>query len=106
MAKKTKARPVIPRFTSEREAADWFASHSAEEFWHELLPARPIKLPREQVEAMRQRHRRRKTAISLRLDPDQIEKAQKIASRKSIGYQTQLRLWIAEGIQRESRRRG
>jgi predicted DNA binding CopG/RHH family protein len=54
---------------------------------------------------MRERHRRRKTVISLRLDPDQIDKAKKVAARKSIGYQTQLRLWIAQGIQREAGKR-
>ena len=48
--------------------------------------------------------RRRKSAISIRLDPDQITTAKTIAARKSIGYQTQLRLWIAEGIQREAKR--
>jgi hypothetical protein len=37
--------------------------------------------------------------------PDQIACARKIAAAKSVGYQTQLRMWIAEGIQREMKKR-
>jgi hypothetical protein len=105
MATKPKLKSIIPKFATEREAADWFAAHSAADFWHELLPVPPFKLPPEQAQMIRDRHqRRRKSAISIRLDPDQITTAQTIAARKSIGYQTQLRLWIAEGIRREANR--
>jgi hypothetical protein len=45
-----------------------------------------------------------KAAISIRLAPEQIAAAKKIAAAKSVGYQTQLRMWIAEGIQREAKR--
>ncbi len=37
--------------------------------------------------------------------PEQIIAAKKIAAAKSVGYQTQLRIWIAEGIRREGKRR-
>jgi hypothetical protein len=40
-----------------------------------------------------------KSPISIRLVPEQI------ASAKSVDYQMQLCLWIAEGIQRELKRR-
>jgi hypothetical protein len=33
-----------------------------------------------------------------------VAAAKKIASAKSVGYQTQLRIWIAEGIKREAKR--
>jgi predicted DNA binding CopG/RHH family protein len=42
--------------------------------------------------------------VSIRLVPEQIEAAKKIAATKSVGYQTQLRVWIAEGIRREAKR--
>jgi len=35
--------------------------------------------------------------------PEQIAAAKKIAVAKSIGYQTQLRRWMAEGIRREAK---
>jgi hypothetical protein len=38
------------------------------------------------------------------LAPEQIAAAKQIAEAKSVGYQTQLRMWIAEGIRREAKR--
>jgi hypothetical protein len=38
------------------------------------------------------------------LGAEQIAAAKKIAAAKSVGYQTQLRMWIAEGIRREAKR--
>ncbi|SRR6266567_5034668 len=91
---------------TERELAEFFDTHSTHELWDKLKPARPFKMPPEQVKRIheRQEQREAKAAISLRLEQQQIEKAKNIAARKSIGYQTQLRLWIAEGIQREARK--
>ena len=45
-----------------------------------------------------------KSPNSLRLAPEQIAAAKHIAVAKSVGYQTQLRMWIAEGIRREAKR--
>src|ERR1035437_2931936 len=50
------------------------------------------------------RHAHAKSPISLRLAPEQIAAAKHIAAAKSVGYQTQLRMWIAEGIRREAKR--
>jgi predicted DNA binding CopG/RHH family protein len=49
-------------------------------------------------------HARLKSPISLRLAPEQIAAAKHIAAAKSVGYQTQLRMWIVEGIRREAKR--
>ena len=94
------------RLKTEREIAEFFDTHSTHELWDTLKPVRQLKMPPEQVKRIHERHEQRKAkdAISLRLEQEQIDKAKKIAARKSIGYQTQLRLWIAEGIQRESRK--
>jgi hypothetical protein len=54
--------------------------------------------------SIRQRHAKAKSPISIRLGPDQIAAAKKIAEANSVGYQTQLRMWIAEGIRREAKR--
>jgi hypothetical protein len=64
----------------------------------------PFKLPTAQVDAIRTRHAGRRAAVSLSLEPAQIRDTRRIAARKSIGYQTQLHLWIAEGIHREKAR--
>jgi predicted DNA binding CopG/RHH family protein len=50
------------------------------------------------------RHALAKSPISLRLAPEQIVAAKRVAAAKSVGYQTQLRMWIAEGIRREAKR--
>jgi hypothetical protein len=48
------------------------------------------------------RERYRKSLVQVSLTPDQIAQAKSIAAHNSIDYKTQLRLWIAERIQREA----
>ncbi|MFQ5738717.1 MAG: hypothetical protein ACE5JX_06855 [Acidobacteriota bacterium] len=45
--------------------------------------------------------RRRLKNISIKLDPAQIQALRKIATMKSIPYQTLIRQWLAEGIRKE-----
>jgi hypothetical protein len=47
------------------------------------------------------RRTRRLQNISIKLDPTQIQALRKIATMKSIPYQTLIRQWLAEGIRRE-----
>jgi len=97
------AKLPLPRFRSEKEAAACFDAHSVADIW-DKLPATKQRRPSTKLEkSIRERHSRAKSPISIRLVPDQIEAAKKIASAKSVGYQTQLRMWIAEGIQRDSK---
>ena len=105
MRKMPEAKLPLPRFASEAEAAEYFGTHSVADIWDKLPRARPVKLSPALSKAIRERHARRKAAISIRLEPYQIFQAKKIARRRSIGYQTQLRLWIAEGIRREQKQR-
>jgi len=44
---------------------------------------------------------RRLENISIKLDPVQIQALKKIATMKSIPYQTLIRQWLAAGIRRE-----
>lgn len=92
----------LPDFPDDEAAAQYFETHSLANIWDKLKPVSPSKLAPEQSRKIRERHAQHKAAISIRLQPDQIEAAKEIAARKSIGYQTQLRLWIAEGIRREA----
>ena len=52
------------------------------------------------------RRTRRLQNLSIKLDPAQIQALRKIATTKSIPYQTLIRLWLAEGIRRELHFRG
>ena len=93
----------LPLFRSDKEAAEYFDIHSVAGIWDQLPEVKPGKLPASLERAIRDRHAKAKRPISIRLVPEQISAAKKIAARKSVGYQTQLRMWIAEGIQREAK---
>lgn len=47
------------------------------------------------------RRARRLQNVSIKLDPAQILALRKIATMRSIPYQTLIRQWLAEGIRRE-----
>ena len=47
--------------------------------------------------------KRRLQNVSIKLDPAHLIALRKVATMKSIPYQTLIRLWLAEGLQRELR---
>jgi len=98
------ATTPLPRFRSDKEAADYFQTHSVADVWNQLLEAKPGRASKALEKSIRERHTAAKSPISIRLDAEQIAAAKKIAAAKSVGYQTQLRMWIAEGIRREAKR--
>jgi predicted DNA binding CopG/RHH family protein len=98
------AKLPLPRFRSDKEAADYFETHSVADVWKELPEVKPPKVSKALEKSIRERHAETKAPISIRLGPEQIAAAKKIAAAKSVGYQTQLRMWIAEGIRREAKR--
>jgi predicted DNA binding CopG/RHH family protein len=98
------AKSPLPKFRSNQDAAEYFDSHSVASVWDRLSAAPQVKLAPALTRKIRDRHARAKSPISLRLAPEQIAAAKHIAAAKSVGYQTQLRMWIAEGIRREAKR--
>jgi predicted DNA binding CopG/RHH family protein len=104
MKKLHPAKMPLPRFRSDRETADYFQTHSVAEAWDQLPEAKPAKPSKTLEKSIGERHAGAKSPISIRLGPEQIAAAKKIAATKSVGYQTQLRMWIAEGIRREAKR--
>ena len=98
------AESPLPKFQSDEEAAEYFERHSVASVWDQLPEAPQAKPVAALARKIRDRHARAKSPISLRLTPEQIEAAKHIAAAKSVGYQTQLRMWIAEGIRREAKR--
>jgi predicted DNA binding CopG/RHH family protein len=103
-AKLSPAKPPLPKFQSDRDAADYFESHSIAGVWDRLPEAPQAKPSAALARKIRERHGAAKSPASLRLAPEQIAAAKRIAAEKSVGYQTQLRMWIAEGIRREAKR--
>lgn len=102
--KLTSAKMRFPRFRSEKEEADYFQTHSVADVWNQLPEPKPAKVSKKLEKSIRERHMAAKCPISIRLGPEQIAAANKIAAAKSVSYQTQLRMWIAEGIKRETKR--
>jgi predicted DNA binding CopG/RHH family protein len=96
--------PYLPKFHSDKEAAEYFETHSVADVWDQLPAGKQVKPSAALAESIRERHAGAKSPISIRLVPEQILAAKKIAAAKSVGYQTQLRMWIAEGIRREAKR--
>jgi hypothetical protein len=95
----------IPRFSSESEEADWWASPAGKEFVKR-------KSALGQPEGSRARgsslvaHMNRKSSvqIALRMPQADLVQARKIAERKGLGYQTLLKMLVHEGLAREARR--
>jgi len=98
------AKFPLPKFRSDEEAAKYFETHSVAEIWDRLPAGKPAKLSKALSKSIRTRHAAAKLPISIRLGTDQIAAAKRVAAAKSVGYQTQLRIWIAEGIRREASR--
>src|SRR5437016_13774466 len=98
------AKSPLPKFQSDQEAAEFFDGHSVARVWDQLPEAPQAKPSPALARKIRARHARAKSPISIRLAPEQIAAAKHIAAAKSVGYQTQLRMWIAEGIRREAKR--
>ena len=98
------AKSPLPKFQSDQEAAEYFETHSVASVWDQLPEAPQARPSPALARKIRDRHARAKSPISIRLAPEQIAAAKHIAAEKSVGYQTQLRMWIAEGIRREARR--
>ena len=98
------AKSPLPKFPSDQDAAEYFESHSVAGVWDRLPESARAKPSATLARQIRDRHARAKSPISLRLAPEQIAAAKHIAAAKSVGYQTQLRMWIAEGIRREEKR--
>jgi predicted DNA binding CopG/RHH family protein len=93
----------LPKFRSDQEAAEYFQAHSVAKAWNQLPERKAAKPSKALAKSIRERHAAAKSPISIRLGPDQIAAAKRIAEAKPVGYQTQLRMWIADGMRREAK---
>ena len=89
---------TIPEFENEREMAEFWDTHSVADYWEQLEPEEVELSPELAAKAA---ERQRTKRVTLRLRISQIEAAKEIARKKDIPYQTLMRSWIAQGIERE-----
>ena len=76
----------IPRFRSEQEEAEFWATHDSTDYVSETKEVK-VKFTRPP-----------KKLVSLRLDENTIEKLKKIAENKGIGYLELVRMWVLENL--------
>ena len=82
----------IPRFKSDKEAAEFWDTHSLTDFTEDLRPAKNVVFikPDRQV-------------VSLRLDRKLVKVLKHYARQKGIGYSTLLRMWVMERLDQATR---
>jgi predicted DNA binding CopG/RHH family protein len=94
----------FPKFKTESEEADWWASREGRAFVKERSAAAQrsgTKLPGSRLVAALNRG---SVQIAIRIPEHDLDQARKIATRKGIGYQTLLKMLVHEGLERESKR--
>lgn len=76
----------IPKFKSEKEEADFWATHDSADYLSETKEVKVKFL------------RPKKRLVSLRLDEKTIRELKKIAANKGIGYLALVRMWVIENL--------
>ena len=102
MNKKT---PQMPRFKSESEEADWWASKAGRAYVKRksgVAQSKGTTTGGSRLVAML--NKKSSVQIAIRLPEADLAQARKIAGRKGIGYQTLLKMFVHEGLARESAR--
>ncbi len=85
--------PKLPRFQSDEEAADWFATHDTSPYMDDLETVENVEVTRS---------RPSKKPVGLRLRPDYLEAIKLVAERKGIPYQTLIQMWLVERLRHEA----
>jgi len=100
---KAKPRKKLPRFKSEEEEADFWASNDSTEYWDTFAEMEEtLELEPTLAKAIARRARR-KELISIRLETWQVRLARAIAARQGIPYHTVIRNWVSRGIRAQSK---
>ena len=76
----------IPKFKSEKEEADFWATHDTADY---LTRTKEVKV---------KFTRPSKKLVSLRLDEKNIKELKKLAQGKGIGYLELIRMWVLENL--------
>lgn len=102
----SKKEVAMPKFRSESEEADWWASSDGRAY----VKQKSARSESKGVQGggsvlVRKLNKERSIQIAIRLPEGDLAQARRIAESKGIGYQTLLKMVVHEGLARESRRR-
>ena len=92
--KHNKKRLIIPKFASEDAERRFWATHDSTKYFGAMVEVNePIRDARPT-----------KKAISIRVDEPALAKLKSVAAKKGLGYQTLMRMWVLERLEREATR--
>lgn len=92
----------LPKFKSEEEEARFWDTHSPLDYPDEFVDVKePFEFAPGLLKKAARRREERKRHLTLRMGQHQIDLAKVIAKYKGLGYQTQMRMWVIEGIRKE-----
>jgi predicted DNA binding CopG/RHH family protein len=86
MTKKTATKKRIPEFASIEEEAAFWDTHSTADYEDEFKPVR-VRFAKNLSEG-----------LTIRLDPDTLEKVRAEAHERGIGATTLIRMWVLEHV--------
>jgi hypothetical protein len=90
MAKRKASNPGrIPEFASIEEEAAFWDTHSTADYEEEFTPVR-IRFAK-----------RLSTGVTIRLDPDTLERLRTLAHQQGIGPTTLIRMWVLERLKQQ-----
>ncbi|MBU1147629.1 MAG: BrnA antitoxin family protein [Candidatus Omnitrophica bacterium] len=95
-------RKKLPKFKSEEEEARFWATHSPLDYPDEFTDVEePLEISPSLLKKVKERREERKRLLTLRIGQHQIDLAKVIARCRGIGYQTQMRMWVIEGMRKD-----
>jgi predicted DNA binding CopG/RHH family protein len=92
----------MPKFKTESEEADWWASPAGRAYVKQKsAKARTQGTQAAGSRAVAMLNQKRSVQIAIRLPETDLAQARKIANHKGIGYQTLIKMLVREGLVRE-----
>ncbi len=99
-ALRRKALKPIPDFKSLEEEAHFWDTHDTTEYaWEDLDETIEVAGP---LKASVEKRRAERLAALLKLEPKYLRATQRIARRKGVTSDALIKIWIDEGLRRES----
>jgi hypothetical protein len=87
----------IPGDVSREELAEWFDTHDMGDYLDEL---KPIKVQF----AKHLSEEKLSEGVTVRLDPETLEKLQTLAKKKGVGTTTLIRMWLLEHMEEQEKK--
>ena len=93
-------RKQIPHFESLEEESDFWDTADLTDYIDPDEPPIEVRFVGQMAERLKERLEK---SISLRLDEPMLTDLKRLARKRRIGYQTMMRMWVAERLEQELR---